>query len=151
MQVGTLCQRLVFTICPSDEISRAAQVMREKHVGYLVVVEPNPVRGIPRPVGVLTDRDIVVGVVAREVDPKTVRVGDIMTPDPVLTVEWESMEAALQKMRQFGVRRLPVVNGYRELVGVLAMDDVLKVIAGDAQDVVSAIRSGRQMEGESRP
>ena len=105
MQVGTLCQRLVFTICQSDEISRAAQVMREKHVGYLVVVEPNPVRGIPRPVGVLTDRDIVVSVVAREVDPKTVRVGDIMTPNPVLAAEWESMEAVLQKMRQFGVRR----------------------------------------------
>jgi len=151
MQVGTLCQRLVFTICQSDEISRAAQVMREKHVGYLVVVEPNPVRGIPRPVGVLTDRDIVVSVVAREVDPKTVRVGDIMTPDPVLAAEGESMEAALQKMRQFGVRRLPVVNGYRELVGILAIDDVLKVIAGDAQDVVSTIRSGRRMEGESRP
>jgi len=151
MQVGTLCQRLVFTICQSDEISRAAQVMREKHVGYLVVVEPNPVRGIPRPVGVLTDRDIVVSVVAREVDPRTVRVGDIMTPDPVLAAEWESMEAALQKMRQFGVRRLPVVNGYRELVGILAIDDVLRVIAGDAQDVVSTIRSGRRMEGESRP
>jgi len=151
MQVGTLCQRLVFTICQSDEISRAAQVMREKHVGYLVVVEPNPVRGIPRPVGVLTDRDIVVSVVAREVDPKTVRVGDIMTPDPVLAAEGESMEAALQKMRQFGVRRLPVVNGYRELVGILAIDDVLRVIAGDAQDVVSTIRSGPRMEGESRP
>ena len=151
MQVGTLCQRLVFTICQSDEISRAAQIMREKHVGYLVVVEPNPVRGIPRPVGVLTDRDIVVGVVAREVDPKTVRVGDIMTSNPVLALEWESMEAALQKMPRFGVRRLPVVNGYRELVGILAVDDVLKVIAGDAQDVVFTIRTGRQMEGESRP
>ena len=151
MQVGSLCQRLVFTICQSDEISRAAQVMREKHVGYLVVVEPNPVRGIPRPVGVLTDRDIVVSVVAREVDPRTVRVGDIMTANPVLATEWESMEAALQKMRQFGVRRLPVVNGYRELVGILAIDEVLKVIAGDAQDVVSTIRSGRRMEGESRP
>lgn len=151
MQVGSVCQRLVFTICQPDEISRAAQVMREKHVGYLVVVEPNPVRGIPRPVGVLTDRDIVVSVVAREIDPKTVRVGDIMTPNPVLAAEWESMEAALQKMRQFGVRRLPVVNGYRELVGILAIDDVLKVIAGDAQDVVSTIRSGRRMEGESRP
>ena len=151
MQVGSLCQRLVFTICQSDEISRAAQVMREKHVGYLVVVEPNPVRGIPRPVGVLTDRDIVVSVVARDVDPRTVRVGDIMTANPVLAAEWESMEAALQKMRQFGVRRLPVVNGYRELVGVLAVDDVLKVIAGDAQDVVSTIRGGRQIEGVSRP
>ena len=151
MQVVTLCQRLVFTICQSDEISRAAQIMREKHVGYLVVVEPNPVRGIPRPVGVLTDRDIVVSVVARDVDPKTVRVGDIMTSNPVLALEWESMEAALHKMRQFGVRRLPVVNGYRELVGILAIDDVLTVISGDAQDVVSAIRGGRQMEGESRP
>jgi CBS domain-containing protein len=151
MQVGTLCERLVFTISESDEISRAGRIMREKHVGYLVVVEPDPVGGFPRPVGVLTDRDIVVSVVAREVDPKTVRVGDIMTTNPVVAVEWESMEAALEKMRQFGVRRLPVVNGYRGLVGILAIDDVLKVVVGDAQEVVSTICNERQMEGVARP
>lgn len=151
MQVGDLCQRLVFTIRRSDEVSRAAQLMREKHVGYLVVAEPDPAGGFPRPAGVLTDRDIVVSVVAREVDPKAVRVGDIMTLNPVTALESEPIQAALFKMREFGVRRLPIVNARRELVGILAIDEVLKVIAGDAQDVVATIRNERQMEGVARP
>src|SRR5215467_3803314 len=100
MEVGTICQRLVFTIRRCDELTRAAQLMREKHVGYLVVVELDP---LARPVGVLTDRDIVIGVVARGVGPKAVRVGDIMTIDPVTTREADSVGAALQKMREFGV------------------------------------------------
>ena len=147
MEVGTLCQRLVFTIRRSDEVSRAAQLMREKHVGYLVVVELDP---LARPVGVLTDRDIVVGVVAREVDPKALRVGDIMTVNIITARESDSVEAALQKMREFGVRRLPVVNDRGELVGILAMDDVLKVIAGNAQQVLNVIRNERQIEGVIR-
>ena len=148
MEVGTICQRLVFTIRRFDEVTRAAQLMREKHIGYLVVVELNP---LARPVGVLTDRDIVVGVIARGVDPKTVCVGDIMTVNPITARESDSVEAALQKMREFGVRRLPVVNGRRELVGILAMDDVLQFIAGGAQEVVNTIRKERLMESVTRP
>jgi CBS domain-containing protein len=147
MEVGTLCQRLVFTIRRSDEVTRAAQLMREKHVGYLVVVELDP---LARPVGVLTDRDIVVGVVAREVDPKALRVGDIMTVNIITARESDSVEAALQKMREFGVRRLPIINDRGELVGILAMDDVLKVIAGNAQQVLNVIRNERQIEGVIR-
>jgi CBS domain-containing protein len=102
-------------------------------------------------VGVLTDRDIVVGVIARGVDPKVVCVGDIMTVDPITVRESDSVEAALHRMREFGVRRLPVVNDRRELVGILAMDDVLQVMAGDAQEVVKVIRKERQIEGVTRP
>jgi CBS domain-containing protein len=151
MQAGTICQRLVFTVRRTDEITHAARLMREKHVGYLVVVEPDPLTGCVRPVGVITDRDIVVSVVAREVDPTAVQVGDIMTLSPIAALESDSMEFALQQMRQFGVRRLPIVNDRRELVGILALDDVLRVIAGDAQDVVSTIRTERQVEGGMRP
>jgi CBS domain-containing protein len=148
MEVGAVCPRLVVTIHRSDDVIRAAQLMREKHVGYLVVVEPGP---FARPVGVLTDRDIVVGIVAREVDPKAVRVGEIMTINPVTALESDSIEAALQKMRDRGVRRLPIVNQRRELVGILAMEDVLKVIAGDAQQIVNVIGNGRQIEEVMRP
>lgn len=148
MQVATVCERPVFTILGTEAVSRAAQLMREKHVGYLVVVERD---SLPRPLGVLTDRDIVVSVVALGVDPKAVRVADIMTLNPVMARESDSMEAALLKMRSFGVRRLPVLNASREAVGVLAIDDVLKVIAGDAQEVVNAIANERQNEGVGRP
>jgi CBS domain-containing protein len=150
MDAGTVCQRMLITVHRSDEITRAAQLMRTKHVGYLVVAEPHP-DGCLRAVGVLTDRDIVVGVVARQVDPASVVVGDIMTPNPVTIAETASIEEALQELRRTGVRRAPIVGARGELVGVLSFDDLLKVIAGETQDLVAAIRSERQIEGLTRP
>jgi CBS domain-containing protein len=149
MNVSTVCQRLVVTVERSDEVVRAAQLMRSEHVGYLVVVERSG--DARRPVGVLTDRDIVVAVVAREVDPRTLRVGDVMASDPVVVGENDSVEEALRRMREFGVRRLPVVNHRGELAGIVALDDVLKVLAGDALDIVGAVSSERALEARRRP
>jgi CBS domain-containing protein len=146
-----LCQRLALTVRRSDEVVHAAEIMREKHVGFLVVVEPDPVDGFMRPVGVLTDRDIVVSVVAQDLDPRSVRVGEIMTLNPVIAHKSDAMEAALRKMRDFGIRRLPIIDARGELVGILAMDDVLECIAGDAEDLVAGIRHERQVEGVMRP
>ena len=150
MNVGTVCQRLVISVAPSDEVVRAAQLMRSEHVGYLVVVEPTKAEA-RRPVGVLTDRDIVIAVVAREVDPRTLRVGDIMSSDPATVGEDDSVEEALRQMRRFGVRRLPVVNHRGELAGVVALDDVLKVLAGDALEIIGAVDNERQLETRRRP
>ena len=150
MQAGKICQRLVFTIEANDEVTHAAQLMREKHVGYLVVAEPDLVGQCVRPVGVLTDRDIVITVVAREVDPKTLKVRDIMTPNPVTIDEAESMETALQKMREFGIRRLPVIDRNGALMGILAADDILCVLAADTEDMVTAARTQRRVEGARR-
>lgn len=150
MNAGTICERPVVTIRSSDELVRAAQLMRATHIGYLVVVETDAVQGFMRPIGVLTDRDIVVTTVAREVDPKTLRVGDIMTAPPITTREDESVATALAKMRQHGIRRLPVVNARDELVGILASDDVLKTIATETQDIVATIRKEWLVEGMRR-
>ncbi len=151
MKSAAICQRPVITVRPSDEVVKAARLMREKHVGYLVVVETDTAQGFARPVGVLTDRDIVVAVVAREVDPKSLRVGDIMSARPITTGEDESVEEALGKMRQFGVRRLPVVNRRDEVVGLLATDDVLRAFATETQDIATTIRREQQIEGMRRP
>ena len=151
MNAGTICQRLVVTIRRSDEVIQAAELMRDKHVGYLVVVEPHPAEGCLRAVGVLTDRDIVVSVVARHVNPAAVRVGEIMTPNPHTVAETASIAHALQEMRRAGVRRVPVIGARGELVGVLSFDDLLKVVAGEAQDMTAALRAERQIEGVTRP
>jgi signal-transduction protein with cAMP-binding, CBS, and nucleotidyltransferase domain len=79
MDTGQLCSRKPITVHRSDDLTCAAQLMREKHIGYLVVVDSDAADQSPRPVGVLTDRDIVIAVVAREADPRELRVGDIMT------------------------------------------------------------------------
>ena len=158
MKTGAICQHAVVTIGASDEVVKAARLMREKHVGYLVVVKTDhvlgpthQVLGLVRPVGVLSDRDIVVAVVARGVDPATLRVGDIMSARPITAREDESVEAALGKMRQFGFRRLPVVTDRDELVGVLATDDVLRALAAETQDLSTTIHRERQIEGMRRP
>lgn len=151
MKIGDICQQPVATIGSSDEVVKAAQLMREKHVGYLVVIKRDSVHAFMRPVGVLTDRDIVVTVVARGVDPKSLRVGDIMSARPITARANESVEEALGKMRQFGIRRLPVVDHRDELVGILSTDDVLRTLAADTQEIATAIHRERQLEGMRRP
>src|SRR5579862_2257857 len=129
MKVLDICKRDVVTIREAEELTAAARLMREKHVGYLVVIEPELGEAAVTPVGVITDRDIVVAVVARETDPRALKVGDVMTRQPVLAREDGTVSAALHHMREIGVRRLPVVDRGGRLVGVLSLDDVLDALA----------------------
>jgi predicted transcriptional regulator len=151
MNVSDICRRNVITVRRFDELIKAAQLMREKHVGYLVVVEPNLENELERTVGVLTDRDLVISVLAREADPRNLRVEDVMTRQPVTIGEAESIEKGLLEMRRVGVRRLPVAGKRGELVGILSLDDVLDVLAGELQNVAGSIRKEQRVEGVLRP
>ena len=151
MNVSSICSRNAITARRSDELVKAAQLMRETHVGYLVVVEPDAADGLQRPVGVLTDRDIVITVVAREIDPRTLRVGDIMTQPPVTVSSADSLPQALRQMRRFGVRRLPVIGKHGELVGILSLDDALDTVAGELRNVAGSIHNEQVIEGALRP
>jgi CBS domain-containing protein len=151
MNTLDVMHRNVVVVRPDDELSWAARVMREKHIGYLVVVEPAPAEGMLRPVGVLTDRDIVVAVVAREIDARSLRVEDVMTRKPVVARTDEPLSAALREMKRIGVRRLPVVAEHGELVGVVSLDDVIDALASQLQDVAVSVRSGQVIEHALRP
>ena len=151
MNIGTICQRNVVTVRPFDDLTAAAQLMREKHIGYIVVAQPDLSTNDLRPVGVLTDRDIVIAVVAGQTDPRTLRVEDVMTRDPVTVPLSASLPAALQEMRRIGVRRMPVLGPRSELVGVLSLDDILDTLAGQLQDVAGSIRNERRIETALRP
>lgn len=151
MKVGDICSRNVVTVRESDDLTVAARLMRDKHVGYLVVVEPNVADGTFAPVGVITDRDIIVGVVAQETDPRSLRVGDVMTRQPVLGAEDSSVSAALHHMREIGVRRLPVVGRGGRLIGVLSLDDVLDALAEELTTVAGSIRRELKVESALRP
>ncbi|HYM43256.1 MAG TPA: CBS domain-containing protein [Steroidobacteraceae bacterium] len=150
MNVTEICKRPAVTILQTEELGAAARLMRERHIGYLVVVEPH-LPGSFRPTGVLTDRDIVVAVVARGEDPRQLRVGDVMTRQPTVVEESKSLSYALEQMRRIGVRRVPVVGALGELTGVLSLDDVLDTLARDLHGVASSIRSELHMEAALRP
>jgi CBS domain-containing protein len=152
MNVASICGKNVVTIRGFEELGAAAQLMREKHIGYLVVVEPDVASaGSLKPIGVLTDRDIVISVVARETDPRTLRVSDVMTQNPVVTRDSDSLEQALARMRAIGVRRLPVVGSRGELVGVLSLDEIIDSLAAALQNVAGSIRNERRIETALRP
>lgn len=145
MNVGRLCKRQVVTVTPQQELVPAAELMREKHIGFLVVVEE-----YGRPIGVLTDRDIVISVVAKRADPGLLTVADVMTRDPTTVDEGESVVSALSTMRRIGVRRLPVVGSKGLLTGILSLDDVLDLLANELAEVSGAIHNERHLEGVRR-
>lgn len=149
MNVGSICNRRVITASPLLDVQAAAELMRKEHVGLLVVVPENP-HGPQPPVGVLTDRDIVVAVVAKRADPASLKVGDVMSIQPVLVEENETIDTALKFMRKSGVRRLPVVNTRREIVGVLSLDDLLGFVTSEMESLSGAVRNGQQIEGATR-
>ena len=124
MSVGRICLREV-DIAEADESAlAAAQRMRERGVGTLLVL--NAAR---KPIGLLTDRDLTVRVLAAGKSPQRTRVGDVMTANPQIVQEASSIEGALGLMRAGSFRRLPVVNRKGELVGILSLDDVLQLLA----------------------
>lgn len=149
MTAGELCTRVVATVVPSLAVNEAARVMRENHVGDVVVVEQDE-RG-PMPVGILTDRDIVLAVVARDVDPSTVRVADMMSSDLACVAESDTVLDALAQMRRKSVRRIPVTGPHGVLVGVVALDDVLEAVADELQTIVAVIAGEPQREKAARP
>lgn len=151
MNIGELCRREVVTAVASDELLAAVKLMRAKHVGYLVVVEMDLRDQLARPVGVLSDRDIVVGVVASDADVRSLRVGDVMTQRPVTALESDPLTTALNRMRGAGVRRLPVVGSLGQLVGVVSLDDVLAHLAGELETVAGAIGREQRFEAALRP
>ena len=151
MNVGDLCRRGPVTARPFDDLIAVSRLMREEHVGSVVVVEPSVSEGAFKPVGVVTDRDIVVAVLAKDVDPKALQVSDVMTREPVVAREDESVGRALRKMRKMGVRRLPVIGKQDELVGVISLDDIIDRLVSELEDAAGSIRSEQAIEHAVRP
>ena len=146
MNAGELCNRQVVTANRDTNVSEAAQLMRDKHVGSLIIVEERD--NHMEAVGILTDRDIVIEVLAEKVDPEAVTVGDIMTGAVLKVCEQDSILDIARRMRARGVRRVPVVSNQCELVGVLAQDDILKLLSEELSLLVKV--TTREAEQEIR-
>jgi CBS domain-containing protein len=130
-------------------VAAAAQLMRQNHVGTLVVVDS--VNGGKRiPVGIVTDRDAVIEVMATGLDPKTITVGDIMAQDLVTARENEGVLETMQIMRYKGVRRLPIVGKSGELIGIVSIDDLLEVLAEEISELAKVISREQSRETATR-
>jgi CBS domain-containing protein len=144
---GEFCNRRVAIACQGEPIIDAARRMRDEHVGSLVVVEESAGKRIP--IGMLTDRDLVVGVLARtdrHIDAITV--GDVMTGDVVKAREDDDLADTWKRMRSYGVRRIPVVDADGALAGIVAFDDLVEWLRSRSTISHSCSRASARQEQE---
>lgn len=134
MSLERICSKTVVTISPDATVLEAAKLMHSKHVGCLVVTDDS------RPTGILTDRDIVLKLVASDSKPGETAVKNIMTPNPTMVnVNYDVLDA-VRLMRNRGVRRLPVIDEHRHLLGIITMDDVLTAFGAEIGDLAGAVQ-----------
>jgi predicted transcriptional regulator len=148
MKVGDVCRKAVVTVDDTMDLTQAAQVMRTHHVGFLIVHRAGD--ELRRPIGEHTDRDIVIGVVAKQVDPAALTVNDLMTPQPLVAQESEELADVLQGMRNAGIRRVPVVDARGALIGVIAIDDVFEIITNFMCDITGSVKNEQRQERRVR-
>ena len=148
MGVGEICSREVVCIDRIECVTKAAQLMRKHHVGSVVVVEEKA--GGRTPIGMLTDRDIVVAVVAVGLNPEAVTVGDIMSGELLSVNEDAGIAETTELMRVRGVRRIPVTSSRGSLIGILAADDVQSLLAEEMSALASIGERAQRRESGTR-
>jgi len=149
MTIGEICTRNTVVTTRDATVAAAAELMRQHHVGALVVVDSMN-GGKRMPVGIVTDRDAVVEVMATGLDPNTITVGDIMVQDLVTARENEGVLETMQIMRYKGVRRLPIVDKDGQLVGIVSFDDLLEVLAEQLGELSKIVAREQARETSSR-
>lgn len=148
MNIGEICTPITVFAYKSMSVSEAARLMLEQHVGCLVVVdETDQGRYV---VGVLTDRDITVAVVAREFNAQTTRVAEVMSTKLVSCRPGDSIADVLALMMREGVRRIPVTDAQGGLVGIVTLDDLIDIAAEQLRGFVQVIENERKREAKLR-
>lgn len=148
MAVGEVCSREVVCITRNESVGDAARLMREHHIGSVVVVDRASRGAVP--VGMITDRDIAVGAVAPRLDCEKTPVEGVMRPGVTCVHESEGLGRAVTLMRSQGVRRLPVVDSKGVLVGLVASDDLIELLSEEMQGLARMLTREVNREREER-
>jgi CBS domain-containing protein len=148
MQVGDICTREVICASPSTTVAAAARTMRQYHIGDVMVTRMENGRRVP--LGIVTDRDIVIGVVATELAPEILTVGDIMGQELITAQESEDVFDVVQRMRTKGVRRMPIVDAEGNLVGIVSIDDVIEILAEEMNQLAHLMSREQLQERAAR-
>ncbi len=144
MSIKDLCSRELVTVGRDDTIFKAAELMRQNHVGDVLVVEKKNDTTIA--LGIVTDRDVVVEIVAPGLDPKVITVGDIMLPHLACIEEDRGVFDAIKLMTSKGIRRLPVVDNNGSLIGILTLDDLLLMLAKEFFSIAMLLSNEQKNE-----
>lgn len=134
MSIESLLRRPVQTLPPDAPCREAAQLLRDERIGCVVVSEEE------RPLGIVTDRDLVVRVMASGLDPDKTPLRDVMSGEPVFLAGQRGIDQVVATMREQRIRRIPIVDAEGRLEGVVSLDDLLPLLAGQLGELAEAIR-----------
>ena len=148
-RIGEICNREVVFATRDTTVAAAAKLMRRHHVGSLVVAD-EAASGRRVPVGIVTDRDVVMEVTATDLDPAVITVGDIMDPELLTAREGEGVLETMEIMRYKGVRRLPIVGADGALIGIVTIDDLLEILAEGLGELVRIVAREQSREAAAR-
>jgi len=149
MRVGEFCNREVVVVEEERSITEAAAIMREYHVGDVVICKLK--YGKQFPVGIFTDRDIALEIVAKGTDPGSISVGDAMSFDLITVDEDDDLMHVIEVMRDKGIRRVPVIDAEEALVGILTVDDIVDLLSEVLVDLAHLVDRQRKQEAKLRP
>jgi CBS domain-containing protein len=130
----------VVSVAPDTSAAEMARIMEQKNVGSVVVVDSDN-----RPTGIVTDRDIIVRIIARGHHPADVMARDIMTEDPIAFTEGMQVTDAMERMMNEGIRRMPVVDRDGKLTGIVTQDDIIRLLGEEISYIT------RNIEKQSAP
>jgi predicted transcriptional regulator len=148
MSIGEICNRDVVIVGRKTSIQEAAKLMRQYHVGDVVIADKRDGEVIPA--GILTDRDIIVEIIAKDLPLDSVYADDIMSDEPVTVREDQGVWETIQCMRTKGIRRIIVVNDRGGLVGILSMDDLLELLSEEMSEFAKLFSREQTRERELR-
>lgn len=148
MPISHICNREIVIAKRGNTVLEATQLMRQHHVGNVLVVDEHG--GIKIPVGIVTNRDLVIEIHAHGIDPAEITLGDILAQELAVVKEDTGVFEAIQYMREIGVRRLPVVNGEGAIIGILAMDDLLDLMTEELSMLTKLVRHEPHKEKTNR-
>lgn len=148
MQIGEICTREVVCTSVETPVAAAAKLMRQYHTGDVIVTRSHGGKRVP--LGIVTDRDIVLGVIATELAPGTLTVGDIMGAELTTAGENEDVFDAIQRMRNKGVRRMPIVDEDGALTGIVSIDDIIEILAEELTELARLISREQVHEQQTR-
>ena len=139
MKVGDFCTHQVVVGESSDNLLDVAKRMRLQNTEYLVVIEKNNERVIPK--GILTSRDIFNQTILENIDPKIMTLADIIVDEPVIAREDDDVDITISRISELGIRYLPVVNNAGLLTGIFTIDDYINVLSIELTDLRSRLCS----------
>jgi CBS domain-containing protein len=148
MPIGEICNREIVVVWRNDTALEAYRLMRQHHIGNVFVVDER--NGVQVPVGIINDCDLIMEIMAPELDGTAIRAGDIMSPELVTVKESTGIFEAIQYMRRKAVRRLPIVNESGGLVGILTLPDLLELLSEELLEIAKLIKNEHQQETRNR-